>query len=280
MEAKIEEKNSSISNHTENNNNLIENSNKKTPEKRKRRGKKDLEGRQFICDYCKKAYLSKPALNSHLNSKHKEELIKNNIQKKNRGRPRKFPITNGENNEYEKQNFIPFFNKENRKNNNNILFDFNNICNNVFDEIKEYLEKKYEKIEEHPIFNYILNDINNNNFNFDDSIADFIICKYLNVYFKETNENYFKFMIKFLILFRECVNQIEKNEINNKEFTTYSNAENFPEKCNFFFTDFLENKNYCKFTENEKDELIEIIQHFCFWLYQNNYTKSKLSLAS
>ena len=82
MEAKIEEKNSSISNHTENNNNLIENSNKKTPEKRKRRGKKDLEGRQFICDYCKKAYLSKPALNSHLNSKHKEELIKNNIQKK------------------------------------------------------------------------------------------------------------------------------------------------------------------------------------------------------
>ena len=72
MEAKIEEKNSSISNHTENNNNLIENSNKKTPEKRKRRGKKDLEGRQFICDYCKKAYLSKPALNSHLNSKHKE----------------------------------------------------------------------------------------------------------------------------------------------------------------------------------------------------------------
>lgn len=278
MELKIEEKNSSNSIHNENEN-LIEKSNKKTPEKRKRRGKKDLEGRQFICEYCKKAYLSKPALNSHLNSKHKEELIKNNIQKKNRGRPRKFPITNGENNEYEKNKFLPFFYKDYRtKNNENLIFDFNNICNKVFDEIKEFLEKKYEKIEDHPIFNYILNNINNN-VNFDDSIADNIICKYLNVYFKETNENYFKFMIKFLILFRECVNQIEKNEI-NKEFTTFSNAENFPEKCNYFFTDFLENKNYCKFTENEKDELIEIIQHFCFWLYQNNYTKSKLSLAS
>ena len=83
MEFKIEEKNSSNNSIHNENNNLIEKSNKKTPEKRKRRGKKDLEGRQFICEYCKKAYLSKPALNSHLNSKHKEELIKNNIQKKN-----------------------------------------------------------------------------------------------------------------------------------------------------------------------------------------------------
>ena len=30
------------------------------------------------------------------------------------------------------------------------------------------------------------------------------------------------------------------------------------------------------YTENE---LIEIIQHFCIWLFRNEYTKSKLSLA-
>ena len=292
MEPKLEEKNSFNNNNEipENANNLIENSNKKTPEKRHRRGKDVLEGRQYSCDYCKKAYLSKPALNSHLNTKHKEELKKNNIQKKKRGRPQKKSlITNGDNNEYEKTKFIPFFiNEDFRKkisneneNNNQISFDFNNICNNVYDEIKEFLEKKYEKIEEHPIFYYVLNNICNTEYKFDDSIADNIICKYLNVFYKETNENYFKFMIKFLILFRECINEKEKNyNENNKEFTTYSNTENFPEKCNYFFTDYLESKNYCKFTENEKDELIEIIQHFCFWLYQNNYTKSKLTLAS
>jgi len=293
MEPKIEERNLSnaFNNNNqipESNNNENENSNKKTPEKRHRRGKDVLEGRQYICNFCKKAYLSKPALNSHLNTKHKDELKKNNIPQKKRGRPRKSPITNGDNNEYEKNKFIPFFTENLRKkiiieNDNNIenSIDFKKVCFNVYDEIKEFLDKKYEKIEDHPIFNYVLNNITNTEYNFVDTIADNIICKYLNVFYKETNENYFKFMIKFLILFRECINEKEKNpNDNNIEFTTYSNTENFPEKCNYFFTDYLESKNYCKFTENEKDELIEIIQHFCFWLYQNNYTKSKLTLAS
>ena len=31
---------------------------------------------------------------------------------------------------------------------------------------------------------------------------------------------------------------------------------------------------------NEKSEIIEIIQHFCIWLFKNEYTKSKLSLGS
>ena len=30
----------------------------------------------------------------------------------------------------------------------------------------------------------------------------------------------------------------------------------------------------------ESKEIIEIIQHFCIWLFKNEYTKSKLSLAS
>ena len=32
--------------------------------------------------------------------------------------------------------------------------------------------------------------------------------------------------------------------------------------------------------QDEKNEIIEIIQHFCIWLFKNEYTKSKLSLAS
>ena len=110
MEPKLEEKNSFNNNNEipENANNLIENSNKKTPEKRHRRGKDVLEGRQYSCDYCKKAYLSKPALNSHLNTKHKEELKKNNIQKKKRGRPRNLLLLMETIMNMKKLNLFPF----------------------------------------------------------------------------------------------------------------------------------------------------------------------------
>ena len=32
--------------------------------------------------------------------------------------------------------------------------------------------------------------------------------------------------------------------------------------------------------QDDKNEIIEIIQHFCIWLFKNEYTKSKLSLSS
>ena len=42
----------------------------------------------------------------------------------------------------------------------------------------------------------------------------------------------------------------------------------------------MEPNNFFDLDENvEKDEIIEIIQHFCIWLFKNEYTKSKLSLA-
>ena len=32
--------------------------------------------------------------------------------------------------------------------------------------------------------------------------------------------------------------------------------------------------------ENEMNEILDLIQHFCIWLFKNEYTKSKLSLAN
>ena len=56
--------------------------------------------------------------------------------------------------------------------------------------------------------------------------------------------------------------------------------ETLPELCNEFYTEFMESNNFFGITEEkEKNELIEIIQHFCIWLFRNEYTKSKLSLA-
>lgn len=56
---------------------------------RHRRSKHEQEGRSFTCSYCDKSYLSKPALNNHLNTKHEDILAQLNITKRSRGRPKK-----------------------------------------------------------------------------------------------------------------------------------------------------------------------------------------------
>lgn len=112
--------------------------------------------------------------------------------------------------------------------------------------------------------------------------CDDIICHYLDSIKIQSNETYFIFVVKFVLLFRECFNLSErtkKESYASVEFTSRENAELFPEQCNQFFSDFMETNNFFGFDEEEKTELIEIIQHFCFWLFMNKYTQSKLSLA-
>ena len=57
---------------------------------RHRRSKHEQEGRIYNCEHCLKSYLSKPALNNHMNTKHAEILKQMNIEKRKRGRPRKY----------------------------------------------------------------------------------------------------------------------------------------------------------------------------------------------
>ena len=56
-------------------------------DKRKRRGKADTSGRDFVCKECEKAYLSMPALMQHRKTKH--NFTDNSADKRGRGRPRK-----------------------------------------------------------------------------------------------------------------------------------------------------------------------------------------------
>lgn len=89
--------------------------------------------------------------------------------------------------------------------------------------------------------------------------------------------------MKFVILFRECYD-VSKNKDNpgKKEAVTNKlNPEGLPDLCNEFYGDFMEPNNFFGINDpDEKNEIIEIIQHFCIWLFKNEYTKSKLSLAS
>ena len=91
-------------------------------------------------------------------------------------------------------------------------------------------------------------------------------------------------MIKFILLFRECYDISKNKEVKNEDKKPVTNTltpEGLPDLCNEFYGDFMEPNNFFDIGgQEEKDEIIEIIQHFCIWLFKNEYTKSKLSLAS
>jgi hypothetical protein len=73
-------------------------------------------------------------------------------------------------------------------------------------------------------------------------------------------------------------NLISKSKYEDRKFyTEMFSAENIPDVCNDFFLDFMEPNNYFGLNVNE---LIELIQHFCFWLFNKKYTQSNLTLIN
>jgi hypothetical protein len=154
----------------------------------------------------------------------------------------------------------------------------------------------YESYANHPFF-LILQEIpikaveNNQDGTINPSItkpsqeisSDQVFASYLKDVSTKTNKDYFNFIFKFVLLFRECINfvrkvpnQLDSNDVNIvKEFTQINNAENVPDTCNEFISEFMEPHDYFGL---DTGELIEIIQHLCFWLYVHNFTTSRLTL--
>ncbi len=113
-----------------------------------------------------------------------------------------------------------------------------------------------------------------------DISCDQVFACYLKDVSIKTNKEYFYFIFKFVLLFRECVNRLRKDTGDNesgqeKEFTQINNAENVPDTCNEFVSEFMEPNDYFGL---DTGELIEVIQHLCFWLYIHNFTTSRLTL--
>lgn len=120
--------------------------------------------------------------------------------------------------------------------------------------------------------------------------GDVIFVEYLLNVKDKTNSKYFYRLFKFILLFREAMNYFkdnEKDEFNQEnntnylEYTEYSNLDGAPEICNDFVTEFLENAGFFGMTsEDEKIEIIEQVQHFCFFLYEKGYTVARLTLMN
>ena len=277
--------------------------------KRHRRRKNEITDRQFQCPDCDKWYLSGPALITHRKTKHGYEL---NNDSKIRGRPKK--DDKPQNPTVIAQNkFNNFFRNETRKppfldqtmNDKTISLEIikNNLCD-IFRQCQKDLFNRYETIEKYPFYQLVIQNWEKNNPNieqesyYDDNqkeidlsgylkkikspCIDGLFYLYLREFSRKTNKDYFWFIIKFVVLFRECINQRKKEYVkkevvseNKKEFSQIYNAEGIPEICNDFYIDFMEPHQFFGLNQNE---LIELIQHFCYWLYCKEYTQSHLTL--
>ena len=115
--------------------------------------------------------------------------------------------------------------------------------------------------------------------------CDEVFYEYLFTFKNQTNRKYFALLTKFILLFRECYDisktKDKPEEERKKPVTDTISPEGLPDLCNEFYGEFMEPNNFFGIEDpDEKSEIIEIIQHFCIWLFKNEYTKSKLSLAS
>jgi len=139
--------------------------------------------------------------------------------------------------------------------------------------------KLYLSFDQHSFFQKIIE-------NFEDpksldpekSKCSEVFAEYICTVARVSKPDFLEKIVIFVTLFIECLNSSHKSTCTESEYTEINNAEDAPDISNEFVTEFLESdENY--FNLN-KEEIIDITQNFCQWLYDNNFTCSKLSLIT
>ena len=229
-------------------------------------------------------FISQPGLNYHIKTKHPELVT--GQSKRGRGRPRKYPLLE---NKFETCRYDGFFHQPHRRIETGTQINIKEIVEKVFDFI--YKGKYTDKLFSHPenyTENFILDNlIKNTKFPIKQKIeanCDEAFYEYLSAFKNKCNEKYYTLLLKFVLLFRGCYDvHCNRNipEDQKKPVTNKITPEKIPELCNEFYGEFLDQNNFFGIEdEDDRNEIIDIIQHFCVWLFNNDYTKSKLSLAS
>lgn len=241
-----------------------------------------------MCE-CGKSYLSQPALNNHKKSKHPESYQA--LEKRGRGRPRKYvPNPPGD---FEATKYEPFFNDPNRaKPENSEPINLKKAAEDAFKQIymgehKTGLINQASELKDVYLLNLLyegkVSDVIGSKEDKKSFSCDRVFYQYLWEVKEKTNERYFTLLLKFIILFRECFNKVKQEGAKDSKEnfdSAHLTPESLPEMCNDFYTDFMDKNDFFGIIDQDRQEIIELIQHFCIWLYKNDYTKSKLSLAS
>lgn len=230
-------------------------------ERKKRRSKNDVDGRSYKCKHCEKTYLSEIALNNHVKNKH-AHLVE--IVSRGRGRPRKSNTDGSNNPPPNDQKFKHFFENVVRAKNGpefDLVHAAKENFDNIFNRYREKLFKELSSPDEYPLI-----DPKN------ETSCDYAFWKYIEFCKERSNREYFDFVFKFAVLFRECINLKF-----GTGYTKTNPAEQVPDMCNDFVSEFMEANDYFGL---EVSELIETIQHCCHWLWENHYTSSRLTLVN
>ena len=180
-------------------------------------------------------------------------------------------------NEKERNFYMNFFKEEERKRKEGEEYPLNET---VLEVLKRLKEKEKEDIfineqgDEKEINLYKL--VIATESPVDLQSADDAFSRYIKAFHPLSTKGYFEILVKFIALFREFINE-KNNEVSNTSnvFSAKDGAGKLPEYCNEFVSDFLEKRK-----EIDIKDSIDLIQHFCFWLHENNYTKSVLSLLT
>lgn len=127
-------------------------------------------------------------------------------------------------------------------------------------------------------------------------LADEIFAYYLYTISRKVNEHFYKTVLTYTILFRECLNEIGwvkkieseglkveeddelKAKVDTEPFCLTNNTEHAPEICNEFVTVFMERKR--NQVEIPKPDQIDLTINVCHWLFENQFTCSKLTMIS
>ena len=227
-------------------------------------------------------------MNNHKKTKHPELLI--GLPKRGRGRPRKYPPKNA--GDFESTKYDIFFSQLGRKPEDGPANDVQSVAEEVFKNLfksshSSKLFSRPKKYMENPVLSGLVN-LNKGKNPFGNKIkseknCDEVFAEYLNTFKDKTNKKYYSLLVKFIILFRECYDISANKEKKDSEKCAITNKltpEGLPDLCNEFYGEFMEPNDFFGLNDEEKVEIVEIIQHFCIWLFKNDYTKSKLSLAS
>ena len=229
---------------------------------------------------CGKSYLSYPALYTHIKTKHNTT---GQASARGRGRPKK---DTGDINSikllYNPCNFDYFKHPDRIGETKNLNECIEIVFKEVFQNNDKNFDKfkKYKFIKDHNLFNKIVEmNCNPRNLDGENSMCDEIFAEYVLKVSKACNKEFFMKVLKFVTIFRECLNIINKGKnISGEDYSEANNAEDAPDISNDFVTDFIE-KDQDLF-DFSKDDAIDMTQNFCQWLYDNNYTCSKLSLIN
>ncbi len=117
-------------------------------------------------------------------------------------------------------------------------------------------------------------------------LVDEIFAVYLWKISTRVNSEFYRIVLAYVILFRECLNELGwskkiesenikleeepelKDRMEKEQFCLTNNAEHAPEICNEFVTVFMEHKRNSQFDISKPDQ-IDLTINLCHWLFEN-----------